>query len=403
MNEIRILLVPPNDLLRHPLPNRMYHIAKRLARYYRIYLLAYPGHPLAGNVRRSLEAVEVAFKRFIRTSNLGIYYVVNYFQMYAEIRRTLRSEGIDAIVHANILPSLIASHLARKLGIPNIYDFLDYFPESASAYYARGKGFVELGVKELIYAALRNSDIVVTPSLGLKEVVKSMVPEKPVRVIPNGVDAELFKPIEQRIARKSIGLDEGGHFLLLLGSLDVWLDVENVLRALSKLRKSIDVRLLVVGFSHAKLYYRLLLEYAKLYGVDRYIHTYPPQPYERVPLFINSSDIVFAPYKRMIKNVATPLKIAEALACGVPVITTNIAEFKIWYKQGIYTYSTYEELENVMKYLLSNLDKIKAELRKYSNSFREVFSWENLAEKYRSVILETVVQTPRHNYNQIIS
>ena len=395
MNEIRILLVPPNDLLRHPLPNRMYHVAKRLVRYYRIYLLAYPGHPLAGNVRRSLEAVEIAFKRFIRTGNLGIYYVVNSFQMYAEIRRTLWREGIDAIVHANILPSLIASHLARKLSIPNIYDFLDYFPESASAYYARGKGFVELGVRELIYVALRNSDIVLTPSLGLKEVVKSMVPEKPVRVIPNGVDAELFKPIDRRVARKSVGLDEDYHLLLLQGSLDVWLDVENILRALSKLRKSIDARLLVVGFSHAKFYYRLLLEYAKRYGVDKYIYTYPSQPYERMLLFINSSDIVLAPYKKTIKNITTPLKIAEALACGVPVITTNIAEFKVWYKQGVYTYSTYEELENIMKYLLNNLDKIKAALREYSNSFREVFSWDNLAEKYKSIILETVVQTPR--------
>ena len=392
MSKTRILLVPPNDLLRHPIPNRMYHIAKRLARYYRIYLLAYPGHPLAGDVQRSLEAVEITFKRFIRTSNLGTYYVVNSFQMYVEIRRTLWKEGIDAVIHANILPSFIASHLAKKSGIPNIYDFLDYFPESASAYHARGKGFVELGARELIYATLRNSDIVVTPSLGLKKAVKSMVTDKPVRVIPNGVDAELFKPIDQRIARKSIGLNGDYRLLLLQGSLDVWLDVENILRVLSKLRKSIDMRLLVVGLSHAKFYHKLLLEYVKRYGVDKYIYTYTPQPYERMPLFINSSDIVLAPYRKMLKNITTPLKIAEALACGVPVITTNMAEFKIWYKQGVYTYSTHVELENIMRCLLDNLDEVRATLREYSHSFREVFSWDNLAKKYKD-ILETVVQT----------
>ena len=369
----------------------MYHIAKRLAKHNRIYLLAYPGHPLASGVRRSLEAIEITFKHSIRTNNLGVYYAANFLQMYEEIRRVLRREGIDVVVHANILPSLAASYLARKSGIPNVYDFLDYFPESASAYYTRGKGFVELGVRELTYVVLRNSDTVVTPSLGLKNVVKSMVPGKPIYVIPNGVDAELFKPLDRDLARKSIGLDNDYHLLLLQGSLDVWIDTVEIMRVLSRLRKMMDVRVMVVGFSHAKRYYRLLLAYAKHYGIDKFMYTYPPQPHERMPLFINSSDIVLSPVKKMIMNFATPLKIAEALACGVPVVTTNIAEFKVWYKQGVHTYSTYIELENTIKYLLSNLDEVKASLCEYSHSFREAFSWDRLAEKYKN-ILETVVQ-----------
>jgi len=34
---MRLLLIPPNDLLRHPIPNRMFHIAKRLAKRHEIY------------------------------------------------------------------------------------------------------------------------------------------------------------------------------------------------------------------------------------------------------------------------------------------------------------------------------------------------------------------------------
>ena len=388
---MKILLIPPNDLLRHPVPNRMYHIAKRLARNHDIYLLSYTKHPLADGVRRKLKAIEVPIGRAMATKNLGLYYVINSPQIYSSIKTVIKREGVDVIVHANILPSLIASKLAIKLNVPNVYDSLDYFPESASAYYIRGRSLVELEVRTLICLALRSSDAIVTPSLGLKKVVESIVPSKPVYVIPNGVDAELFKPLDRALARKSIGLGEDYYLLLLQGSLDVWIDVMGVVKTLRKLHKTMDVRLLVVGFSHAKYYYKLLLTYAKLYEVDKYIYAYPPQPYERMSLFINSSDVVFAPLKKMLMNFATPLKVAEALACGVPVITTNIAEFKVWYKQGVYTYSTYVELENTIKHLLNNLDEVRASLRGYSHSFRETFSWDRLAEKYKE-ILKAIVQ-----------
>jgi len=388
---MKIFIIPVNDLLRHPIPTRMYHIAKRLAKTHEVCLLSYTKHPLADGIIRKLDAVEFSVEKAIAVNNVGLYYIINAPQLYASIKHVIEREDIDVIIHANILPSLIVSRLAKKLKIPSIYDFQDYFPESASAYYVKGKRFIELIVRTLIYSALENSDVIITPSYGLKTIIREVVPDKPIHVIPNGVDAELFKPIDQKISRKSIGLDEDYYLLLLQGSLDVWLDVESILRALSKLRKLIDVRLLVVGFSHAKFYHKLLLEYAKHYGVDKYIYAYPPQPYERMPLFINSSDVVLSPVKKMIMNFTTPLKIAEALACGVPVVTTNIVEFMVWYKRGIYTYSTYVELENTMKYLLSSLDEVKASLREYSHSFREAFSWDRLAEKYKN-ISETIVQ-----------
>jgi glycosyltransferase involved in cell wall biosynthesis len=364
----------------------MYHIAKRLARKYDIVLLSYTGHPLAGGVRRTLKAVEVPIYGAIHVKNLGLYYILNMPWIYLAIKDIISKEGIDVIIHANILPSFVASVLAKRYGIPNIYDFLDYFPESASVYYTKGKYLVELSVKAFIYPALNNSDVIITPSIGLRNILRNLVPKKPIYVIPNGVDADLFKPINQNTARKNIGLDNDCHLLLLQGSIDVWVDVESLLKILRKLRKTIDIRLLIVGFSHAKHYYRLLLAYAKHYEIDKYIYTYPPQPYEKMPLFINASDIVVAPIKKMIMNFATPLKIAEALACGVPVITTAIAEFKIWYKQGVYTYSNFEDAERLPHYVIENHEEIRKALICYSQSFRQLFDWNRLAEEYRKVI-----------------
>ena len=73
------------------------------------------------------------------------------------------------------------------------------------------------------------------------------------------------------------------------------------------------------------------------------------------------------------------------------LLADGVAEFKVWYKQGVYTCSTHIELENTMKYLLNNLDEVRASLHEYSHSFREAFSWDRLAEKYKD-ILEAIVQ-----------
>jgi glycosyltransferase involved in cell wall biosynthesis len=384
---MKVLIVPPNDLLRHPIPNRLYHIAKRLAERYDIFLLSYTNHPLAGSVKRSLKAIEVPIPKAVPVKDLSMYYTVNSVQIYNAINCVIKEEGIDIIIHANILPSLIASKLAKKYSIPNIYDFLDYFPQSAAAYYRHG-GLVESVVKAIVKQALLNSDAIVTPSHALKLLIKQIIEPKyiPIYVIPNGVDADIFKPMDQKLARKAIGLDGEYYLMLLYGSLDVWLDIVTILRIISKMRARFDIRLLIVGFSHAGHYYKALLNLIKKFDLDKYTYFYPPQPYEKIPIFINASDVVVAPYAKILKNYTTPLKIAEALACGVPVITTAIAEFKIWYKQGVYLYNNFEELEKLLSLIIKSKEEVRRALIEYSHQFRQLFSWDNLANKYISII-----------------
>ncbi|MGB9816194.1 MAG: glycosyltransferase [Desulfurococcaceae archaeon] len=384
---MKVLIVPPNDLLRHPIPNRLYHIAMRLAEKYEIFLLSYINHPLAGNVKRSLKAVEVPIPNAIPVKDLSMYYTINATQVYNAIHRVIKEEGIDIIIHANILPSLIATKLAKKYGIPDIYDFLDYFPQSATAYYKHG-AIVEAVVKAIVEQALLNSNAIITHSHTFKLLIRQIIESRsiPIYVIPNGVDADIFKPMDQKLARKAIGLEDNYYLALLYGSLDAWVDIVTILKIVSKMRARFDIRLLIVGISHAGHSYKALLNYIRKFDLDKCAYLYPPQPYKKIPIFINASDVVIAPYAKILKNYVTPLKIAEALACGVPVITTTIAEFKLWYKQGVYFYNNSEELERLLFFIIENKEGVRRVLINYSQSFRQLFSWDSLAEKYRKVI-----------------
>jgi glycosyltransferase involved in cell wall biosynthesis len=115
-----------------------------------------------------------------------------------------------------------------------------------------------------------------------------------------------------------------------------------------------------------------------------------------MPLFINASDLVYSPVVKKILNFATPLKIAEALSCGVPVVATDIPEYKLWYRQGVYTYRNYEELEQVLSWVLNYIEEFRKNLSVYSGSFRESFSWDRLAQEYELVLEMTWQRLKNH-------
>ncbi|MEM2291485.1 MAG: glycosyltransferase [Candidatus Korarchaeum sp.] len=371
----RILIIPPNDLFRHPIPNRLFHIAKRLAEWYEVLVLSYPNHPLARSKMRSLKAKDIRYKTF-KLNNLGLYYLINTPSFYVTLKHL---SDVDAVIHANIVPSLLAT---RIFAGKKIYDYVDHFPESAAAYYQGTlKRVVKYLVSQIVIQSLRGSDLIVTPSYGLAAFIRGYT-NRPVYVIENGVDPELFRPLDITQARKEIGIDYEGPIFLLQGSIDVWLNVEPIMYAL---KKSEDVRLLLVGYSHGKHYYHRLENLWRRLGLTRRIYKYPPQPYERMPVFINASNGIIAPYIRSIGRYATPLKVIESLACGRPVLATRISEFWIWFKRGMFYYD-HDDIWKLFGRIVRDWDLIYRELIDYSSVIRRVYSWGRIAERYRSLI-----------------
>jgi glycosyltransferase involved in cell wall biosynthesis len=390
MNKLNILVIPPNDLLRHPIPNRLYHLVKRFAKKHNVFLLSYPKHPLAnGEKARSMKCVEVSYKPLLGNGNLGLYYVANAPAMGSALTKVLGD--VDVVLHANIVPSLIAAQLAKKRGIPLVYDYLDHFPESASAYYA-GTPLYPASYKAVYAIVARNlraSDLIVTVSFTLREIVASIVGDSSkVALIPNGVDPELFKPMDSEAARRAVGLESFDHVLLYYGSIDAWLSFETLLKLTKKLRSALgNVALVLVGVSHNPAMRRELARAAVEHGLGKSMMLLPPQPHEKISLFVNAADLVVAPYKRVAKNYGTPLKILETLACAKPVATTNIPEFKLWFRGApVYHYSNESELEELALKLLPLGDAQREELLKASEQVRTRFSWDALAAQYEGLL-----------------
>jgi glycosyltransferase involved in cell wall biosynthesis len=165
------------------------------------------------------------------------------------VLRRCRRRPYD-LIHANFFMSaLVAAEVKRASGIPFVVTFhalgrvrrlhqggADAFPEERLAIEDR---------------AVREADRIIAECPQDAEDLRRLYRADPARVrtIPCGFDPGEFRPIPKGLARASLGLDGQGPILLQLGRMVPRKGVDNVIRALSRLRRGHEVpaRLLIVG------------------------------------------------------------------------------------------------------------------------------------------------------------
>ncbi|MFP6655799.1 MAG: glycosyltransferase family 4 protein [Myxococcota bacterium] len=209
----------------------------------------------------------------------------------------------------------------RKLGIPIIYVIQIARPAT------RGN-FVDRLFKPAMLRRFYNSfDTIVTSSEVIRQYLLSLRIEKPVAVIPNGVDLERFKPagavvkVQRRI---ELGLGEGGPVIVSLGAISPRKGSDLLVEAFALVAtQHPDARLVLVGPRH-DLNNRGLAEFKKRLEclVNRVPH--PERVHfmglrETVLPFYQAADLVVLPTNR---EGGTPNVVLEAMACECAVVIT---------------------------------------------------------------------------------
>ena len=139
-----------------------------------------------------------------------------------------------------------------------------------------------------------------------------------VRVIPNGVDTAQFSPSARLAlraqARQRRKIQETDFMLLLVGNDWRVKGLETVLRAMGVLRE-LPIHIIVAG-DDSPHYFR---ERAKSLGISERCHFEPSR--EDVLDFYAAADLYVSPSR----EDSFGLPVAEAMACGLPVITSTNA------------------------------------------------------------------------------
>jgi glycosyltransferase involved in cell wall biosynthesis len=159
------------------------------------------------------------------------------------------------------------------------------------------------------------------------------LPPHPSAIWTSGVNPELFSP--PKTASDSDGLN-----ILYHGGIARRRNIESVIRAMPLLA-DIDIRLALLGDGDGL---ESLKQLAASSGQEERISFEKPVAYEEVPDRINRHDVGILPFKDWSGwNVSSPIKLFEYMACGKPVIVTNIpahrnvlqdSPFAFWANEG---------------------------------------------------------------------
>jgi len=165
------------------------------------------------------------------------------------------------------------------------------------------------------------ADLIVTPSGVTARFLISArgVPVEKVRVIPNGVDTELFRP-------RWPTCNAQGLKMIYFGTLSSWQGVELGVRALAQIRLETEASLMMVGTGSGRERDGLMQLAAKL-GVAAHVTKLPAIPQAELAEYLAAADVMLAPLTLNDRNLVQgccPLKILESMAAGVPAIASDL-------------------------------------------------------------------------------
>ena len=147
------------------------------------------------------------------------------------------------------------------------------------------------------------------------------VREDKIRVIPNGVQLELFPFREYRGGSK-----ETDFKLLYVGTLSGWQGVDTSIRALALLQEEFPARLTIIGPASAERVGQLR-DFAHTLGVADRVNILPAVEQCALISFMHAADVILAPLTANDRNLVQgccPLKVLEAMASGTPVLASDM-------------------------------------------------------------------------------
>ncbi|MGH7146794.1 MAG: sugar transferase [Nitrospiraceae bacterium] len=220
-----------------------------------------------------------------------------------------------------LLNGLVGLWISRLKGSPFVFEVRDLWPESLLASgIGREDSALIRGLERLASFLYRRCDriVVVTEALRDNLVKQKGLPEGKIDVVENGVEIEEFRPQEDTHAlRRQFGLN-GKLVVSYIGTMGYAHGLEVVLEAADKMRGALpDVVFLLVGEGAEKA---RLQEMAARLRLDN-IRFVDQQPRDRIPAFINMSDICLVLLRRAeLFATVLPSKMLEFMACGRPVV-----------------------------------------------------------------------------------
>jgi len=323
------------------------------------------------------ESIEDGFHiHRLKYPRIGLLLSAGFFALAT--LRALKRINPD-VVHAQGVYYSVAAYLFKRLR------------EKPYIIYFRGTGLYM--PHYIVKTILKLSVINAAEVLALTEHMRTTIEAKYKRdaiVIPNGVDTSRFSRLSKKAARAELNIKEGEQVVIFVGSLISVKGVEYLVEAKNTaIQHFPEARLLLVGDGEGRQKLEALV--TKL-NLEKGVSFVGKVAYERVPGYLVASDLFVLPSL----SEGFPNVVLEAMAAGLPVVTTNVRGLPEIVKDGengfVVEPQNPRQLVEKIALLLDN-NELRQKISANNKRKAEQYSWEAVVDRLEKVYFSCSNQT----------
>jgi glycosyltransferase involved in cell wall biosynthesis len=297
-------------------PIKVFELTKNLTkRGHRVYLfipkIGYPEQQTTAHVF-PVPFINLPVLRFISFQVLAFLWA---------LRVALRKDHPD-IIYVRIMWSFIPMVLGRVLSVPVMLEIND---SPHQAYAAITNSFKRTVVHLIDKISFHLSDHILPVTQKIAENMHTLegIPWRKLTVLPSGTNIDLFHPMDKRQCCLKLGLDESLTYIGFIGTFFRHQGIDTLIDAAPAIiQKYPQVRFLVLGDGPMRVAWSQKIDDNAL---SAYFLFPGNVPYEEVPPYCGVMDVCVAPFlKEAVER--SPVKIFDYLACGKPVVATDVGE-----------------------------------------------------------------------------
>ena len=304
-----------------------------------------------------------------------------------ELEKFRESNGFSYdLIHSHYwLSGWVGNDLSRQWGVPHVTTF----HTTAELKGRTPGGDTEPGMRgctERKIAASADKIVASTRHEYGSLVSLYQADQERIRVVPAGVDLDMFQPGDQGRARDKLGLN-GERVVLYVGRMDAIKGLDVLIHSVAYMETPCDLKVLVIGGSKQDREFNRTQELVNTLKVADKVDFLGMVEHESLPLYYQAADVCVIPsYYESFSLVAL-----ESMACGTPVVASRVGGLQTVVKDNrsgyLVPWHCPDAFADRLEVLLSN-GSLRKSLGRKASELAKRLSWEATAASIADVYAE---------------
>jgi D-inositol-3-phosphate glycosyltransferase len=328
----------------------------------------------------------------------------NYLPEFAEgVLKFAENKGIHYdLIHSHYWMSGIAAEILKKswnIPVVQMFHTLGLMKNSIARSESEKESPFRIETEERL-VQFADRIVIATPAEKNQLIHLYHADEKKFAVIPPGVDTTRFYPISEDEARAVIGVPSGNCMILFVGRIEPLKGIETLLRAIALLLNTEEIEecnyyLAIIGGEPDGNGDQMDSEMARLQklslelGIHDVVIFLGKRSQETLPYYYSAAQVVVVPsHYESFGMVAL-----EAMACGIPVIASQVGGLAYLVQDGITGYVIPDRKPEILKQKLMQLIQsppLREQMCSQAVEYARLYDWSliasRVAELYQDIL-----------------